>query len=194
MSYDIPYMGNLKRNEKNLQKRKRLTDSKQTQRLQGEGMVREFGKVMYTVLYLKRITNKDLLYSTWNSVQCYMPAWMGAAFGGARICVAESLHCLPETIITLLISYTTTQNIFSVKKTKRVFKRAEHLSLEQANQRREKIPGWDVCYGSWTGKQDSQHEVRCGLGRLWSPQPSLTSPRTFICAFRSFSLAARGKY
>ena len=31
---------------------------------------------MYTVLYLKRITNKDLLYCTWNSVQCYVAALM----------------------------------------------------------------------------------------------------------------------
>ena len=30
-------------------------------------IVREFGKVMYTLLYSKRITDKDLLYSTWNS-------------------------------------------------------------------------------------------------------------------------------
>jgi len=29
----------------------------------GEGMVREFGMDMYTLLYLKCITNKDLLYS-----------------------------------------------------------------------------------------------------------------------------------
>ena len=29
----------------------------------GEGRVREFGMGMYTVLYLKWITNKDLLYS-----------------------------------------------------------------------------------------------------------------------------------
>ena len=35
----------------------------------------------YTLSYLKWITNKDLLYSTWNSVQCYMAAWMGGEFG-----------------------------------------------------------------------------------------------------------------
>ena len=33
-------------------------------------MVREFGMVMYQLLYLKWITNKDLLYSTGNSAQC----------------------------------------------------------------------------------------------------------------------------
>ena len=37
---------------------------------------------MYTVLYLKWITNKDLLYSTWNSAQYYEAAWMGGRFSG----------------------------------------------------------------------------------------------------------------
>ena len=30
---------------------------------------------VYTLLYLKWITNKDLLYSTGNSAQCYVAAW-----------------------------------------------------------------------------------------------------------------------
>ena len=43
----------------------------------------DFGKVMYTLLYLKLITTKTyLLYSTWNSAQCYAPAWMGGGLGG----------------------------------------------------------------------------------------------------------------
>ena len=45
-----------------------------------EGRVREFGIDMYTLLYLKRITNEDLLYSTGNSAQCYVAAWMGGEF------------------------------------------------------------------------------------------------------------------
>ena len=36
------------------------------------GTVREFGMDMHTQLYLKWITNKDLLYSTWNQ-----PGWEG---------------------------------------------------------------------------------------------------------------------
>ena len=48
----------------------------------GKGIVRAFGKVMYTLLYSKWITNKDLLYSTWNFTQCSMPAWMGGEFRG----------------------------------------------------------------------------------------------------------------
>ena len=46
---------------------------------------------MYTLLYLKWITNKDLLYSTWNSVQCYVAAWMGGEFGGEWIHVLVQL-------------------------------------------------------------------------------------------------------
>ena len=51
----------------------------------GEGIVRDFGKVMYTLLYLKWITNKCLSYSTWDSAQCYVPVWMGMRFEGEWI-------------------------------------------------------------------------------------------------------------
>ena len=34
------------------------------------------------ITLLKRITNMDLLYGTWNSAQCYVAAWMGEGFGG----------------------------------------------------------------------------------------------------------------
>ena len=52
---------------------------------EGEVIVKDFGKVMYTLLYLKWITNKNLLYSTWNSAQWYMPAWMEVGFEGEWI-------------------------------------------------------------------------------------------------------------
>ena len=48
-------------------------------------MVREFGMDAYTLVYLKWMNNKDPLYSTWNSVQCYVAAWMGQEFGGEWI-------------------------------------------------------------------------------------------------------------
>ena len=47
-----------------------------------EGIVREFEREMYTLLYLKWITNKVLLYSTGNSAHCYVAAWMGGEFRG----------------------------------------------------------------------------------------------------------------
>ena len=49
---------------------------------------------MYTLLYFKWITNKDLLYSTGHSTQRYVAVWMGGESGGRRdpcICMAESL-------------------------------------------------------------------------------------------------------
>ena len=46
---------------------------------------------MNTLLYLKWITNKDLLYSTKNSAQCYEAAWMGGEFRGECIHVYVSL-------------------------------------------------------------------------------------------------------
>ena len=51
----------------------------------GRGIDTEFGIDMYTLLYLKWITNKDLLYSTGNSAQCYVAACMGGEFGGEWI-------------------------------------------------------------------------------------------------------------
>ena len=51
----------------------------------GEEIITEFGMNMFTLLYLKWITNKDLLYSTGNPAQCYMAAWMGAELWGEWI-------------------------------------------------------------------------------------------------------------
>ena len=64
---------------------------------------------MLTLLYLKWITNQDLLRSTWNSAQCYVAAWMVREFGYMYM-LAESLHCSPETTTTLSIGYTPKQN------------------------------------------------------------------------------------
>jgi len=78
----------------------------------GEGIVREFGMDMYTLLYLKWITHKDILYSTGNSAQCYVAAWMGGESGGERIHVyvwqgpfAVQVLVPPETITMSLIGY-----------------------------------------------------------------------------------------
>ena len=73
---DIPYMWNPERNDTS-----ELTKQKETRRLRegtysccgaawGKGVVWEFGMDMYTLLYSKWITNKNPLYSTWNSAQC----------------------------------------------------------------------------------------------------------------------------
>ena len=36
---------------------------------------------MHTLPYVKWITNKELLYSTGNSAQCYVAAWKGGVLG-----------------------------------------------------------------------------------------------------------------
>ena len=43
----------------------------------------------YTLLYLKCVTSRLLLYSTGNSSQCYVAAWMGGEFEGEwiHVCV-----------------------------------------------------------------------------------------------------------
>ena len=93
-----------------------LTKQKETHRLrkrtygcQGAEKVREFGMFMYVLLYLKWITNRDLLYSTWNFAQCYVAVWMEGRFGGEWIYVyvwLSPFSCLAEMIRTLLIGYT----------------------------------------------------------------------------------------
>ena len=69
---------------------------------------------MYTLLYLKRITNKGLLYSPGNSVQRYVAASMGVIFG--RECVPVYIWMQPVSIHLkpsqhcLLINYIPEQN------------------------------------------------------------------------------------
>ena len=51
----------------------------------GKVIIREFGTNMYTLLYLKWITNKHLLYSIANSAPYYVATWVGRGFGGEWI-------------------------------------------------------------------------------------------------------------
>ena len=66
-----------------------------------EGQDREFGMDMCTLLYLKWTTNKDLLYSVWNSAQCYVAAWMGGGLGGEWI---HGYVCLSPFSVHLKLS------------------------------------------------------------------------------------------
>ena len=74
-----------------------------------DGIIREFGMEVYTLLYFKWVTRQDLPLSTGNSVQCYGAAWMGGGVWrkmDTYIYKAQSLCCPPETIATLLIGNT----------------------------------------------------------------------------------------
>ena len=66
-------------------------------------MVREFEMDMYTLLYFKWITNKDLLYSTWTSDHCYVAAWMGGEFEGEWVHVY--VYPSPFTVQKKLLQY-----------------------------------------------------------------------------------------
>ena len=110
-------MWNLKRNDIDelTQNKKRLTDLENKLMVaRGEGIVREFGMDMYTLLYFKWITSKDLLNSTGNSAQCYVAAWMGGEIGREWIHVYVwrnpfAVH-LKLSQHYLLITYTPIQN------------------------------------------------------------------------------------
>ena len=73
------------------------------------GIVREFGMDRYTLLYLKCISNKDLLYGTESSCSMLWGNLDGRGVWGrmdTRVCMAESLCCPSETITTLSVGYT----------------------------------------------------------------------------------------
>ena len=83
-SYDITYMWNLKKMiQMNLFTKQKQNHRcrKQTYSYQGvRGGARinwEIGTDIYTLLYIKQITNKDLVYSTGKSTQYSVMAYMG---------------------------------------------------------------------------------------------------------------------
>ena len=82
---------------------------------------------MYPLQCLKWIINKVLLYNTWNSAQCYVPAWIEGAFGEEWTHVYAWLS--PFTVDwkllqhDLLMTYTPIQNKnFNVKNLKAIAK------------------------------------------------------------------------
>ena len=104
-----------------------LTKQQDTHRLreriygyQREGTVRDFQKVMDTLLYLKWITDKHLRYNTWNSALLCASLDGKGVWGRMDpcICMAESLRSSPKPTTTLLIGYNPIQNAFGVKKKK----------------------------------------------------------------------------
>ena len=59
----------------------------------------------HTLLYLKCITNKDLLYGTWNSAQCDVTAWMGGKFEGEWIYVYVYIWLSPFAVHLKLLQH-----------------------------------------------------------------------------------------
>ena len=134
ISHDIPFMWNLKKKKKGTNELTKQRDSQTRewtygcQRKQGEeGIARKFGMAMYTLLCLKWITNKDLLYGTWNFAQCYVAAWMGGKFGGEWMHVYVwlspfAVHLKPSHCWLAIqyrrksVKHSSNKNIYSQKK------------------------------------------------------------------------------
>ena len=76
----------------------------------GEGIVRESGMDMDTLLYLTWRTSKDLLDSTGDSAQCHVAAWLGGEFAGEWIRVHVWLSLFAVHLKLSLIGYTPMQN------------------------------------------------------------------------------------
>ena len=60
----------------------------------------EFGINRYTLLYIKKINNKDLLYNTGNSIQYLVITYNGKESEKEYIHRTESFCCTPETNTT----------------------------------------------------------------------------------------------
>ena len=81
--YNIVYMWNLEKWYRwtYLQNRNRVTDVENkltvTNGERGKEINWEIGIDIYTLWYIKQITNKNLLYSTWNSTQYSVMTYMG---------------------------------------------------------------------------------------------------------------------
>ena len=73
----------------NLLNQNRLTDIENTLIVaeRGQGVNQEVGVNIYTLLYIKQINNKDLLYSTGNYVQYFVIAYNGKESEKEYICM-----------------------------------------------------------------------------------------------------------
>ena len=65
----------------------------------GEGRVREFGMDVYTVLCLKWITNKDLLYGKGTLLNVMWQPGREGAWGRMDTCMAESVNEISSEFI-----------------------------------------------------------------------------------------------
>ena len=96
----------------NLQNRNRLTDFENELMVLGMGLGGKlrgrdsqgvWGGYVPTAIFKMDDQQGPTEYSTWNSDQCFVAAWMGREFG--RGCMTESILSSPETVTALLIGY-----------------------------------------------------------------------------------------
>ena len=65
----------------------------------------ESGINRYTLLYVKQITNKDLLYSTGNYIQYPIVTYNGKSSKKEYICITKLLGYIPETYYMSIKSF-----------------------------------------------------------------------------------------
>jgi len=139
--------------------------------------LRESGKIMYTQLYLKWITNVELC-----SVLCV--SLDGRGIWGRMdtyIYMAESLHCSPETTTTLLIGHTLIQ-IKSLKFENKYWKKKKRI-LEWVA----------ISYSrgsSWSRDGTRVFWVSCIVGQMLRYCATWEAPSTQCCD--SFGWTAKG--
>ena len=130
---------------------------------------------VYTLLYLKWITNKDLLYRASNSAQCYVAAWMGEGIWGRMdicVCMAESRCSSPETITTRLMGYTSIQN----QKFKRIKIEKRHASFASLDLI---FSWWRLTVTPVRAAEIEPQEVRMGDAGVGQRTPACLLPPSF---------------
>ena len=164
-------------------------------------------KQQYTLLYFKWITNKDLLYSRGNSVQCYVAAWVrGVVWGRTDTCIylAESLCCPPETITALLISYPPKQNKKFRMKTKKS-QQPKHILMQFSGFMDPVMLGnanWEIITTKWNSQCYSIYSLNLFKVRLAHVSSAAAKTKGFgdwrerkgkTTFFFSFQLVFQGK-
>ena len=135
---------------------------------------------MHTAIF-KMVTNKDLLYSTWNSAQCYVASYMGGESGGRMntcMCMAESLLCSPFRTPTFLIGYTPAFLGRKVMTNPDSILKSRNITLTKKVHLVKAMVFPVVMYGceSWTVKK-AEHQ-RIGAFELWCWRRLLRVPWT----------------
>ena len=114
-----------------------------------EGIVRELGIDMYTLLYLKWISSENLQYSAGDSAQCYVAVWMEGGFGGEGIHVHLRWR---HSAVHLKLSQDSLSAILQCKIKSKNIGRIERLLLNHERH-------WD----SWPPEKNSIRGQRRGL-------------------------------
>ena len=107
---------------------------------------------MCTLLDTKWITNKDLLYSTGNSAQCYVAAWMGGEFGREGIRVQRGSTWNYNNTVHQLYS--------SIKQKAKKIKRASMMGKKKVFEFHSSKDAQEELRRSWRGDSTSAEHIK----------------------------------